>query len=148
MFESYDPASPDLLDEIAKAKGSIVNIGELHQLYTLSGMSMADPEWTLQPLLPLLESYTETGDFGDTYNYLPDIMSKRLYGTHELWPILMHLNGVGNRAEFVGPKIKYLRPTAGTVILNMLKFGRDRMEKINARGVPEIKDLTIRRVYG
>lgn len=148
MFDSYDPSSPDLLDEIKKAKGSIVNIGELHRLYTLAGMEMADPEWTLQPVLPLLDQYIETGEFGDTYNYLPDIMSKKLYGTHELWPLLMHINGVANRADFVGPKIKYFRPTAGTVILSALKFARDRMEKANAKEIPEVADLTIRRVYG
>ena len=149
MFRNYDSSQAvDLLDEVALARKNPIEIGQLHaRIVEPGGLTMADPEWALQPVLGLLrETATEVIAIGRQYDHLPDLLSRALYGTHDLWPLLMHLNGAGTRAEFRGPRARVVSPASGPQLLRALRFARARAQAADARGIPAAGDLTVRAV--
>ena len=143
----YDSSNPDIRDEIAAATSNPLEPGRQHSHFTIGGVTMADPEWDLAPLAPLLETMTEEIDFGDKYDFQPDKLSFDIYGTHELWVVLLRINGAAGRHEFRGPKLKIIRPTWIGQLVDMLRFGVKRAEREDINGVEVIGNLTVRTVY-
>jgi hypothetical protein len=74
-------------------------------------------------------------------------MSKELYGSHEMWPILLQINKAKDRAAFRGPVLKYIAPEYIGQFLDMVRFGRKRAMAADAVGITAITDLTIKSVY-
>ena len=147
ILSQYDSSSPDLVEEIDLAAENQLVIASQYRHYTLDGIEFADPQWDMAPLAPLLDTMTSTSDFGTKYDYLPDKMSKELYGTHEMWPILLLLNKAKDRSAFRGPKLKFISPEFINQFLDMVRFGRKRALAADEIGKTAITDLTIKAVY-
>jgi hypothetical protein len=148
VFTQYDSSSPDLVEEIDKAATNPTVIARQHRHFVQSGtdLTMSDPEWDLTPLAPLLDEMTDEADFGTDYDYMPDKMSWELYGTHELWPVLLRLNKAMTRAQFRGPRLKFIRADMSNKLLSMLRFGINRAEAAD-KSMPVVGDLTVKKVY-
>lgn len=146
-FDNYDSSQADLVDEIASAKTNPLEPGRQYATFVASGVEMSDPMWEMAPLAPLLDTMTDQADFGEQYDYLPDKMSKELYGTHELWLILMYINGAKNRGEFRGPTLKFIRGGQTNQLLQMIRFGVTNAAVADAGGIEVVEDLTVRTVY-
>ena len=147
-LSKYNSSSPELRAEIKEsAKNPTVIARQYgHFLQAGTGLLMSDPEWCLAPLAPLLDGMAEEKDFGTAYDYMPDRMSYELYGTHELWPILLRLNGAEGRHAFVGPRLRYIRADSIGRFLEMLRFGVARAERADSRPPLEAGNLTVREV--
>ena len=147
MLNAYNSTKPDLRAEIAAARKNPLEVGNLHTRFRLasSGVEMADPEPAYQPLVEYLELDVEARDLGTEYDYAPDLLSFTLYGTHDLWPLLLQLNRAPSRADFRGPVFRVLKAGAVGRILDVVKTSKRRVER---SGVPEVGDLTLRPVYG
>ena len=143
----YDLNNADIVDDIESAKTNPVVIARQHRHFVQAetGATMSDPEWDLAPLAPLLEEMADEADFGSDYDMLPDKMSKELYDTHELWPVLMRLNKVATRHDFRGPRLRFIRPDLAGKLLAMLRFGITRAETADA-SIPRVGNLTVRKV--
>ena len=147
IFSTYDSSQPDLVDEVAAAKTNPMEPGRQYRTFVLGGVEMKDPEWEMGPLAPLLETMTDVMDFGTTYDYMPDKLSFELYGTHELWLVLLYINGAKHRGEFVGPALKYIRPAFSADLLQLIRFGVTQAAVADAAGVQVVDALTVRTVY-
>ena len=148
IFSQYDSSSADLVEEVQRSKTSILNIARQHRHFVeASGAQMSDPEWDLAPLAALFEEKAMSADFGAKYDHMPDKMSKELYDTHELWPLLLRLNGAVDRASFKGPLLRFIRSDLAGSIVPLMRFGAARAARADALGVPDVGDLTVRRVY-
>ena len=147
LLSKYNSSSADILEEIEKASENptVVSRQFSHFVQAETGLTMVDPEWCLAPLAPFLDEMSFTGDFGTTYDHLPDKMSFEIYGTHELWPLLLKMNGATGRHNFRGPKLRYVRSEYAPRLLEMLRFGLARAERIDA-SKPVVGDLTVREV--
>jgi hypothetical protein len=148
VLSTYDNSQhADLRDEIAAAKSNPLVPSRQHHHFTSYGTLMADPEWDTGPLAPLLETILQESDFGDQYNHLPDKLSQDLYGTGELWLLLLKVNSAMGRHDFVGPRLKYFaRESVGT-LLQILRFGQERADRDDASGIEAVTDLTVKTVY-
>jgi hypothetical protein len=146
-FSNYDSSQPDLRDEITAAKTNPLEPGRQYRTFAIGGVAMKDPEWEMEPLAPLLDTMYAENDFGTTYDYMPDKLSHELYGTHELWLILMRINGAKHRGEFVGPVLRYIRPAYAADLLQMVRFGVTQAAVADASGIQVVDDLTVRTVY-
>jgi hypothetical protein len=148
LLSKYNSSSADIPEEIEKAavNPTVVARQYAHFVQESTGLKMAEPEWCLSPLAPLLDTMSVVGDFGNSYDYMPDKMSFELYGTHELWPILMRLNGALERSDFRGPKLMYVKQDSAGQLLDMLRFGVARAERTDEASMLTIGDLTVRKV--
>ena len=88
-----------------------------------------------------------SADYGTDYDYAPDKMSFELYGTHELWPILLRLNYATHRGEFRGPELRFISPIYTGQLLIISRFGVERATRSDKTGIPDYGDLTVRKVY-
>jgi hypothetical protein len=147
ILSQFDTNKPDIVDEIEASADNQLVISRQYKHYSINGVQFADPQWDLEPLQDLLVTMSKTSDFGTKYDYMPDKMSFDIYGTHELWPILLKLNNATDRSKFVGPKLVYIGTEYATQLVEMLKFGLKRAEAADAIRIPVISDLTIKEVY-
>ena len=147
VFSAYDSTDPNIVDEIDAAADNELVIANQFRHYSYMGVEFSDPEWQLAPLAPLLSEMTEERDFGDSYDYMPDKLSMDLYGTHELWPVLLYINLKFDRASFKGPTLKTIGLQYSNQLLEMLRFGKKRAAAFDEDGIPNITDLTIKQVY-
>ena len=147
MLTAFDSVKPDLLDGIKHAKTNPIEIA--NQSFTFvdsNGFAMTDPEFALQPFEGSLEASIAESNFGTVYDHLPDAMSFALYGTHDLWYLLMRLNGASVRGEFRGPVLRFYQPSiASGILLNAMKQVRRRIATVTPI---QTQDLTLRPVYG
>ena len=147
-LSTYDmSAYPDLRDEIAAAKNNPLEPGKQHHHFATAGVTMADPEWDTSPLAPLLDTLLLEAEFGVQYNHLPDKLSFDLYGTSELWLLLLKANNALGRHDFVGPKFKYFSQDRVATLLAVLRFGQERGDRDDANGIEAVDDLTVKTVY-
>lgn len=143
----YNSSDPDIRAEITEAATNPLEPGRQHSHFSIGGVEIADPEWDMTPLAPLLDTMIEELDFGDTYDYQPDKLSFDVYGTHELWVVLLRINGAAGRHEFRGPKLKIIKPSWTSQLVDMIRFGVKRSEREDANGVEAIGNLTVKTVY-
>ncbi len=140
----YDSTRPDVADEAAEYPSNPVEVTNFHvTFHNPDGYAIADPQWTLEEIMPFIKELTETTDFGDRFDYLPDLLSAALYGTPDFWPILMELNGAGARSDFKGPTFRYVKRDSFGSLLKALRLGRDR--RLVAADV-QYEDITVREV--
>jgi hypothetical protein len=146
IFAQYDePAiSPDLPGEVAAAASSPIEVSNFYSLVTMpGGIRIAEPIWLLDDLVPYIQAnLTTTGSYGAQYDYLPDSLSKDLYGAHDLWPLLMALNGVSAREDFVGPTFVVLRTAAAATLRQAFALAAKRAAADTAAAAPAA-DLTL-----
>ena len=149
VFSQYNSNAPDLTAEVAQAALNPLVIARQHTHFVEHqlGVMMADPEWATAPLDPLLETMAISADYGTDYDYAPDKMSFELYGTHELWPILLRLNYATHRGEFRGPELRFISPIYTGQLLIISRFGVERATRSDKTGIPDYGDLTVRKVY-
>lgn len=147
MLQAFDSVKPDLREGIKHAKTNPIEIGnQSAEFVSPDGFVMADPEFALQPFEGFLEASVTEGNFGTMYDHLPDAMSLALYGTHDLWYLLMRLNGAASRGDFRGPTLRFYRPEAAAgVLLDALKQVRRRIASAPSQ---RAGDLALRPVYG
>jgi hypothetical protein len=149
MFEQYDPPtlSPDLPGEVAAAASSPLEISNFYsRMVTPGGIAILGPEWTLYDLMPLISlTMTEVLNLGNTYDYMPDTLSRVLYGTHDLWPLLLDLNNASCRAEFTGPNFIVVKQGSAPLLLQAFALAAARAAQATANGIPSYGDLTLHR---
>ena len=143
----YNSSKPDLREEIEAAKTNPLEPSKQHRHFISKGIKMSDPEWDAAPLAPLLQTMLAERDFGSAYDYLPDKLSYDLYGTHELWQVLLRVNSAMGRHDFVGPRFKFIKESAVPTLLDILRFGATRAERENLNGIELTEDLTVRTVF-
>ena len=147
VFASFNSNSGNLVDEIEFAKRNPIEISRQHRRFVVYDTVKIDsPLWDTEPVAALLQGMTQVVNLGAEYDYLPDKLSFVLYGTHELWPILLRLNEATHRADFRGPMIKIIGSGYLNQLLKTLEFGRKRAERADGLGIPVLGDLTIKRV--
>ena len=150
MFESYDVSSlsADLAADLASAAKSPVEVSQFCvPCYEPGGVLIADPELTLELVLPLIaDTMTEVINVGSAYDYLPDNLSYALYGAHDLWPLLLRLNGAAIRADFVGPTFTTVRQASAGLLLDALKLARTVRALRVGSGPVAYGDLTVRKI--
>lgn len=144
MLNSYDSADVDLVKEVENAQENPLEVGNITRYFTMGDSIISDPEWTIEPFIGLIMQYVTTGDFGTTFDYLPDNFSYKLYGTHDLWPLMLRINQCMTRSDFVGPTFKYIRADAIGEVIEIIRVGNSRAE---SGTMPEFKDRTIKMVY-
>jgi hypothetical protein len=147
IFTQYDSTSPDLVDEVALAAKNPLEIGRQYKQLVVGATTITDPQWEMSGIDSLLDTMVSTDDFGTQYDFLPDKMSSELYDTHELWAILMRINGARTRADFRGPKLKYVTSGYTGQLLAMLAMGQKRAAAADKKGIPTLEDLTVRKVF-
>ena len=147
MLEAFDSVKPDLIDGIKHARTNPIEIANMSSSFVdTGGFVMADPEFALQPYEGFLEASIAESDFGTLYDHLPDVMSFALYGTHDLWYLLMRLNGASVRGEFRGPVLRFYQP--GVVSGILMTAMKQAKRRVASAPVPQMEDLTLRPVYG
>lgn len=147
MLEQYDPplAGPGILSEVDAARASPVEVAKFYSnVVEPGGLTIPSPVWYMADLMPLVrEEYTQVISPGRAFDGLPDTLSKSLYGTHDLWPLLMELNHAGTRAAFVGPDFVVVRVSA---LFNLLAAMRLAAARAAAAPTPAYGDLTLRQI--
>lgn len=147
-FSEFNIDGVSIPEDIEQAKTNRLVIGRHHTHFieSQSGMKMSSPEWTFKPFAGMLDLIQLRADFGTEYDYVPDKMSFELYGTHELWPLLLHINGVTDRSMFRGPTLQYIDPVYKSTIEGMMHFSLIRAERSDKLGIPDLGNLTVREV--
>ncbi len=150
MLEGVDVNSQtaDLADELAIALKSPVEIGQFcTTCVEPGGETIPDPELTLQLVLPLIEAtMLATVTVGTAFDHLPDNLSFSLYGAHELWPLLLHLNKATTRSEFVGPTFTVVKQSSTGLMMDALRMARAVGASRLSAGQMVYGDLTLRKV--
>ena len=150
VFSQYNSDAPDLIVEVQEAKSNPLVVSRQYRVFSdtrYTDLLIADPEIATKPLEPYFKEMTTQMDFGTDYDYMPDKMSFELYGTHELWPLLLNLNGATHRGEFKGPTLKYISPLHIGALLSIFKFGVKRATEDNEVNIPQYTDLTVKKVF-
>jgi hypothetical protein len=133
--------------DIEGGESSIAEPGKLSALIrTSDGYLMADPEWELERYMPLISELSELYEFGHSYDYMPENLSYKLYGSYDLWGLLMKLNGITTRSEFIGPTFTVVRPeSVGMLIMILMRARRTALAQSKKK--IQYGDLTIRPIY-
>jgi hypothetical protein len=147
ILSQYNSSATDLPQEIKFSKTNLLeNSKQSTKIQLDDNITMLNPEWNLPILSSLINEMVKTENFNTKYDYLPDKLSFDMYGTHELWQILMHINGANTRIEFIGPELKFIDTWYIPRLLDILKFGRNRVEKSNLNTILRYQNLTIKEV--
>jgi len=150
MLHSYDVTSlsADLVDDARNASKSPIETSRFCvPCYEVGDELIVDPETTVELVLPLIEeTMVEQIKVGDRWDCLPDNLSYALYGAHDLWPLLLRLNGATNRADFKGPVFRIVSPSLVGPLLEALRLCRS-VQVNRLRETPAVYgDLTLRRI--
>ena len=146
---AYGSKSATVSGEYDLMKDSPILVSRLFSSYAMKDGSIAisDPAWELGIYERLInDDMMEEVNVNDSYNYLPDKLSHELYGTSEMWPILLKINKARSRMEFIGPKIKIIKAEKLNDLLKIFSIARERIIR-RERGTRHIiTDLTVRQV--
>jgi hypothetical protein len=145
VLQAFDSTKPDLVDSQVHAASNPLEIShQCARFLDPAGVEMFDPEMAVAPFDGALEVQIDEADFGTKYDCLPEALCFDLYGTHDLWYMLMRINGATTRSEFVGPRLKFYRAVSSSgTLLDALKLAKRR---VDATPVLAAEDLTIKRV--
>jgi len=147
MLGQFDTAAALSLEaEIALGKQNPFELRNLQfAVRMVDGRVISEPTSVLQPYMEYIRTtLSTTMDVGAAYDQKPEHLSKRLYDTHDLWHLLMDLNGAPERRFFLGPKFLVLNPAQGTQFKRLVQVARAKISKTAAP--VQTGDLTVREV--
>lgn len=130
LYEKYDSAAFGTITESivhSKTNPMIASkfAGELVITLGVDYFRIREPSSPLRDLFTLLE-----GEFVDTFIpnyefYKPEHTSKRLYNTHELWNLILVINGMPNNLEYTQNNIKTLPVDKLYLIQRFLEMSKE-----------------------
>ena len=123
---------------ISDSKDADIRASNLYMTATvndkLSGESIRIPyNLITQKYADLLSKYVRMTLYTQAqfvkYQYKPKLLSQDIYGTTELWPSLLQLNGMTSVLEFNRPYLKVYDPNTIMDVLNELLIIEGRIEE-------------------
>lgn len=142
-LSSYDSAKYVNIDEsIAHAKTNKLVVSNASFKMIMDGVKVQQPETIFVDFMELLKENTIEVELPNSYQYRPEDLSKLVYGTNDLWYIIMYLNECTTFRDFTGSKVKILNPARISLINDVIET---RFKKLtdNHNNPPVIDDLTI-----
>lgn len=133
----------DIIEEYQLAKNSIIEV-QSHQKKIIDemGNTFKNPQFQFDPFLDLIkETMLLKVNGNHEFDYKPEHLSYTLYGSHDLWYLLLRLNGCMSRNDFIGPIFNVIKMENINDVLNILRSSQRTVEKSS---IYEYKDLTIR----
>ena len=107
------------------------------------GIVVGCPGWEWDDYWELITDVSELMEIALVHSQRPENLSRAMYGTAELWPILLRLNGCETRADFRGPVLRVIRRESLYIVFDILNKVKARAL---ARSAYVYEDLTIRSV--
>jgi len=76
--------------------------------------------------------------------YHPERVSKEVYGTTDLWWLVLFCNNMSSIFDFNKKSVRLFDPARVSLLARLLSFGSERASKNNANP-PLVKDITLKR---
>jgi hypothetical protein len=136
--------TPDLAEGIARSKTNPITIAALSGKVVYGGVEVVSPSSILDDFMEHIMSEAVDMALPEAFWYRPEALAETLYGTPDLFHLVMAMNGVGTVTEFRMDSVKVLAP--GSKILDNIVTVF--MKKLNDRRAnPQvIEDLTVREI--
>jgi hypothetical protein len=108
----------DLKDGVEHSKGNKVLLGNLSAKLLYKGeFVMDDPHSVLHRYRAVLMEGMREKKLPEKFRYRPEAFSEYLYGTPDLWYLVLMANSITTPQQFSGGKVKYIPPErVGTVL--------------------------------
>jgi hypothetical protein len=145
MYSQYNSsAGAELQSCITASKGNPLTIANLSELLIVDGIPVYSPNSVIEDYMGYIMENLIDIALPDELQFRPESLSESLYGTPDLWYLLMLINGKSSVTDFYGPSVKALSPTSSIIEL----ISAARMKGLNAqRANPYVvQDLTIREI--
>ncbi len=133
MFSNYDSAAFSEIDEsIAHAATNpFIFVNYMDRLRISLGatnkMLITQPESAIKMFLSNLSEFVRTDPLPVYEHYRPEATALRIYGTHDLWFLIMLISNIPSVLEYRRPTFSYLIPES---VYQIEKFLR---EEVNVR---------------
>jgi len=136
--------TPDVAEGVALSKGNPITISSLSELLSVDGVLMLAPNSAVEDYMDYIMENAVEMDLPEELWYRPEALAESLYGTPDLFYLVMLMNGASSAADFKMAKVKVLDP--GSTILDRIVTARSKaLAERRARPLA-VGDLTIREV--
>jgi len=97
-------------DSLVSCQHNSIILSKLSQDYKFGNITLDSPIPCFVKFYDLLESYTMRITMEERYRYKPEVVAKELYGTTDLWWLVMYMSKITKHEDFNIPSIKVLQP--------------------------------------
>jgi hypothetical protein len=145
MYKQYNSsANAEMSKCIAASKSNPITIANLSELYIYDNIAVYAPESVVEDYMPHIEENLIEMTLPESLHFRPEALSESLYGTPDLFYVLMLVNGCSSVTNFNMEKVKVLNPTSKIIG----SIAAARMKGLNKqRSKPYIvNDLTLKEI--
>ena len=104
----------------------------------MNGITIQSPRTVIDNFQDLFDQIQIYYVLDTKYNYRPEALQKELYGTTELWYILLQINGMFDHSQFVGDQVKIIRPDRLDIIQDIVSLFKDELDQEKHQVVDEL----------
>lgn len=134
-----------LNQSIAASKKNKINYANLGYKITFENKYQIFDEILVNKYRSLLLQSSKYLAISEDYYYKPELLSKELYGTVDLWYVIMAVNAISSVDEFNSAVVRVLDPDK-LFVLNEIIEKEKKDIAINNANMPNYTDLTIKPV--
>jgi hypothetical protein len=145
MYSQYNSSKDAELKKcIDSSKNNPITIANLSELYIYDGVAVYAPSSVVEDYMDYIKENLIEMDLPEELQFRPEALSESLYGTPDLFYLLMLINGIYSVTDFNMKKVKVLNPTVSIID----KIATSRMKGLNRqRSNPYIvTDLTLKEI--
>jgi len=133
---------PSTNESIANSKRNVIIYSEVSLKHYVDGVLIQSPVTVFEKYLPILKQNSVFITISNDNFYHPEFTAKRLYGTSDLWWLLLMLNNMSSHKEYNKREILALQVDQKTLISDILEL--EKRNLIRSKETPlVIEDLTL-----
>jgi len=130
-------AFPNIVECVEHWHTNTVAIGNVskHILFK-GGFVMDEPHHVLYEYRQLLLQDVTEKELRDEFRFRPKAVAEDVYGTPDLWYVVLMANGMTHPRQLLGPMVKYVRPGKLGQILSIINKRKPEIDATRANPTP------------
>ena len=142
----YDSSDfSDITDSIQHSKSNKLVYSRLNSKVTYANKYDIDTNFILDKYDSIIIENTKLVKIDENYFYKPEYLSKKLYGTPNLWYLLLFVNSITTAMEFNKNRIYIFDPNRIHIFNKLIENDKERIKELSETPYV-IEDLTIKKV--
>lgn len=136
---------PDLKSSIENSKENRLEIRNMSIKVNIDDKLIINDENILAKYKNLISNYLIDINITDKELYHPEYVSKRIYGTNDLWYLVLMVNNVSSMYNFSSKKIKVFDPTKIYILNEIIENNSKKLDRYKKDPI-YLEDSTIKKV--
>lgn len=136
----------DLDKSLVSAAINPIVMSNLSLWLTTSGVILQDPRSILDRYFDAFTEVTYKFDVDEQLYYKPETVAQSVYGTTDLWYVILRLNGMRSHMDFTRKQIKLTDPAIVNRVLGEIVKAYTVILADSHKAPKEIEDLTIHKI--